>query len=275
MSSERKIVLPGSDFVEPPEPQNQSIALLFGFPGSGKTSTALRGAPGPLAFFDVDQRGRHALKYVKNVMKKHVLYASIDYPMKLTKLDDAQAKAAGQKSWDKFAKNFDIAIEQAVKGNVRTIIIDTATELGEILKIAVQGRIDRKNDDYGKSKGIVNTSMAKTIKMVRNTPANLILLARAKEVWEDNKPTGKSRHEGLDCLAYDADWAAHVRLKKLTSIRKRGTEEAKKFELEITKAGIDIETLGNVYGEDDWGDMGPFVYACTMNYPGTSPEDWE
>lgn len=273
-STKSATTLAGSDFTAPPDPRDQAIALIFGRPGSSKTSFALRGGPDPLVFFDIDQRGRHALAYAQHTMKKKVYYTNIDYPMKITKMDDVMAKAAGQKSWDKFARNYEIAIKEAEKGNVRTIVIDTATELGEILKIAVQGRIDRKAGDYGKSKGIINTEMAKMLKLVRNTPANLILLARAKEVWEGSEPTGKWKHEGLDCLEYDSDWAAHIRLKKLKSIKDRGKTQSKEFEMEITKAGIDISVLGNVYNEEDWGELGPFVWACMENYPGTSPDVW-
>lgn len=259
-----------ADFTSPPAPKEQAIALIYGRPGEGKSTLGLSGAPGPIAFFDIDRRGLHAAAAAQEKGKR-VHYVAIDFPTKLTKMTDVEAKAAGQKSWDKFVKNYEAALEASNRGDVRTVVIDTASELCEILKISVQGRVDKKSDDYGKSKGIINAEMAKTIKMSRNSSANLILLARAKQVWEDNKPIDRWDHVGLDCLSYDADWVGHLRLKKMNAKRKTEPE----FEMQIMKAGVNLEEQWAVYDAADWGEYGPFVWSCVMQYQGSDPTTWE
>jgi hypothetical protein len=208
---------------------------------------------------------------VSSLAVRRVNHLALDYPANLSKLNDAQAKAAGQKTWDRHMKNYELAVKESMKGNVRTIVIDTATELAEILAISKDGRVDQKKDDYGRTKGFVKLEMAKMIKMSREGNANLILLARAKEVWEGGQPTGTFKYQGPDTFEYDADFAGHLRLERRRSVKMK---QSLKHELQITKAGVDLEQLGEVYGEDDWGEMGPFVYACVMNFPGTSPDDW-
>lgn len=260
----------GGDFSAPPPPKMQAIAMMIGLQGSGKTTAGLSGAPGPIAFFDIDQRGRHAAQKAREE-GKIIHYTSIEFPTKLTKLSDVDAKAAGQKSWDKFVRNYELALAKSQTGEIRTIVIDTVSELCEILKIAVAGRSDKKNSDYGASKGIINSEIAKTIKMSRNSNANLLMLARAKEEWENNQPSGRFTHVGVDGLAYDADWVGHIRINK-GSIKRRSEPE---FELQIIKAGVNIEELWNVYTADDWDAVGgPFVYSCLQQYDGSSPEDW-
>lgn len=257
----------GSDFTRPPEAKRQAIALLFGLPGEGKTTAGLSHAPGPVAFFDIDQRGLHAAMRAQEGGKV-LHYISIPFPSDIAKLGDAVAKTTAQLSWDKFRKNYEIAVRESQKGNVRTIVIDTATELDELATIMIKGRIDKKNDDYGKSDAVIKAALSQTIKMSREGNANLLMLARAKAIWEGGEPTGKYAHRGHDTLKYDADWAAHIRLQK------RFGNQKPKFEMEITKAGIDIDQLGQVYKEDDWDELGPFVYACLMNYPGSKVRDW-
>lgn len=254
----------GSDFTLPPAPKRQAIVLLFGNAGEGKTTTGLSHAPGEVAFFDIDGRGLYAAQKAQ-ADGKVIHYTSIPFPSDIAKLGDAVAKTTAQLSWDKFRKNYEIAVRESQKGNIRTIVIDTATELDELVTIMIKGRIDKKNDDYGKSDAIIKAALGQTIKMSREGQANLLMLARAKPIWESN---GKFMHRGHDTLKYDADLAGHIRLQQQIGNRKP------KFELEVTKAGIDIDQLGQVYKEDDWDELGPFVYMCLMNYPGSKARDW-
>jgi hypothetical protein len=261
------------DFTEPPEPKDQAIALIFGLPGEGKTTFALSSAPGPIAFFDVDRRGLHAARRAK-AKGKRIAYTSLDYPKNLLKMGDVEARAAAQKQVDKYTRNYELALRESERGNIRTIVTDTWTELAEIFNIALTGRVDRKKDDYGKSAGLLKASISRLLKESRNSDANILMLARAKEVWEGGSPTGIYTFKGPDTLAYDADWAGHYRLSKARSIRRQRDPSRQVQELEITKAGINRKTLGRVYTREDWGTLGPFIFACMKSYPGTTAETW-
>lgn len=264
MTTKPEVTIQGSDFTLPPSPQRQAIVLMFGNAGEGKTTAGLTHAPSPVAFFDIDQRGLYAAQKAQ-AAGQVIHYTSIPYPADITKMTDAVAKTTAQASWDKFRKNYEIAVRESQNGNIRTIVIDTATELDELITIAIKGRIDKKNDDYGRSDAIIKAGLGQTIKMSREGRANLLMLARAKSLWDSG---GKFAHRGHDTLKYDADLAGHIRL---------GTpigRQRPKFELEVTKAGIDIQQFGQVYKEDDWDELGPFVYMCLMNYPGSKVRDW-
>jgi hypothetical protein len=271
-NSKPRATLSGLDFTLPPAPKDQAIMLGFGVAGHGKTTFGLLHAPGPVAFFDIDRRGLHAAKKATNAGKE-IHYLAVDFPKGLNKLTPQQVIQITTKSTDNVRRNFDGALERSLKGDIRTIVFDTMTEYAEILNMKFTGHNNRNKSDYGKSAGLVKAELSQMIKSTRESNANLIMLARAKEVWEGGEPSGKYTYRGPDTMEFDADWAAHIRIQKRRSIKDRGKEP--KFEMEVTKAGIDIEALGNVYTEDDWGELGPFVWGCMENYPGTDPETWE
>lgn len=267
--------LAGTDFTKPPKPKDQAIALIFGQPGHGKTTLGLQYAPGPVVFFDIDKRGAHAAQRAQQ--KGQVIhYLPVSMPQKILKMTDQDLKNLAEKEVGKVRKNYELAIRESEKGNVRTIVFDTMGEFASIINMAVTGRADRKKDDYGKSADIVKTALSDIIRMCRNTPANLIMLAKAKAVWEGGEPTGAYSYRGPDTMDYDADWSGHIRLAHHRSIKKRrDKEKGTQHELEITKAGIRLSTLGDVYTEEEWADDGPFVYACVQQFAGSKAEDWK
>lgn len=263
----------GGEFREPPRPKKQAVALIFGQAGSGKTTLGLRYAPSPVAFFDIDQRGAYAARAA--VRKGQVIhYLDVRMPKRILNMSDQTLKKIADRELTRVRKHYDLAIAAAIKGDVRTIVWDTMTEFASLVNLAVTGRADRVKSDYGRSVDIVKTTLADIIRAVRETPANLLMLGKAKPIWEGGEPTGEYEFRGPDTLCYDADWAGHIRLKKMSSIKRRRGEEGQKHELQITKAGIRLKELGKVYTSDDWGSEGPFVFACTQQYMGSSSDDW-
>ena len=262
--------LPGSDFAPPPKPKKQANILLYGDGGVGKTTFALIHSPDPVAFLSFDRRGDH-VAWEAHQSKRSILFSRVDYPANITKLDDAKARLLGQQGVDKVIKNTEIAVRESQKGNVRAIVLDTGTEYNEIITLAVRGRLDRSKGDFGASKDVINRQWWRLFNLAREGSAHLIVLARAKAIWENNEPTGKFTFRGPDVMNDAADWAGHLRFKKV-SAKQRG--KVKEHELEITKAGLALSELGVVYTAEDWGDYGPFVWSCLMNYPRTEPEDW-
>lgn len=274
-----KSILDQSDFIEAPDPRQQAIVLFFGGTGEGKTTTGLLHCPSPIAFFDINRRGFHAVLAAKNAGRE-IKYLGIDYPNNYSKLSEKDAQAAGQKSVDLVEKNFDLALRANQAGDIRTVLIDTMTEYAEIVNIALVGRPERRDDDYGKSAAAQKAVISRMIKRARETDVHLVMLGQTKEVYETppggkrREATGKFTFRGPDVMATDADWAGHLRLQKPSSVHLRGSDKAKLHEIEITKAGIYLPALGQVLKEQDWEEMGPFVYGCLVNFPDSSIEDW-
>jgi hypothetical protein len=261
----------GSDFVLLSKPKLQANVVIFGQNGQGKSTLCTDYAPHPVAFINFDKRADHAV-YKAMEKGRKIFFLGIDTPANVSKLDDATVRKLGQSAVNKVIKNMEWAVEQSRKGNVRSICIDTGTEYSEVLNLAITGRVDRVKGDYGKSKDLINREWWRLFNLAREGNAHLIVLARAQEIWLANEPTGRFKPRGPEVMSDAADWCGIIRLKK--SAAKKNSE--KKFELEITKAGINIEELGAVYSEDDWGDDGAFTHACWMQYLETSsPEDWK
>lgn len=264
---------PLAGFSNPPAPKRQAIALLFGLPGSGKTTLGLLHAPDPSAFFDIDRRGDHAARKAQRAGKR-ISYTKVSMPKKALTLQDQNLRLVAVKEVKRVLGLVEHVAREGQKGNVRTAVFDTMTEFCSLVNMSVTGRVDKRKDDFGKSTHIVKSVIKDIIETFRETPVNLIMLARAKELWVGHEPTGKYTYQGLDTMDYECDWAAHIRLAR---DRKTKLMRSQQHEMEITKAGISLKQLGQVYTEEEWeadGD-GPFVYACVQNYPGSKPGDWK
>lgn len=270
MKANNGVDLSGSDFTILKTPKLQCNALVFGDAGNGKTTFATAFAPDPVAFINFDKRAEHAVMKAQQ-SGRQIYFTCVDFPANITKLEDTQARKIGQQAVDKVVRNFEWAVEQSRKGNVRTICIDTGTEYSEILKIAITGRIDKVKGDYGKSKDLINREWWRIFNTAREGNAHLIVLSRAKAIWVNNEPTGEFTYRGPEVMFDAVDWCGQIRLRK--SVKKTPKKE---FEIQIKKAGVNISELGEVYSKDEWEDLGgPFVYSCMLQYGGSNMEDWQ
>lgn len=267
-----RATLPGSDFREPPAPRKRTVCMPFGLTGEGKTWTVLMHAPHPIAYFDIDRRGWYAAQEAVKAGRR-IHYVDIPYPAGIARAGDERSKQIAQTSVDRFTRNYEVSLRESERGNVVTTVADTLTELYELYKIAVEGRVDKKPTDYGKARGITNASFKSILKMARTEGnANFVGIARGKRVFEDPSMV---EYEGPDFFDFDMDWSAWIRRRVFASKH----AEAKvpigdRFELLVTKAGYVAEERGAVYGPDDWGPLGPFAYACMQNHPGSKASDW-
>lgn len=268
-------VLAGSDFTVMQSPKRQANILIYGMGGSAKTSFVTRYCPDPIALLAYDRRYEHAVA-AATALGRHVYPCAIDFPAK--KMDAKMTQAKAIEAMDKTVRNFEWACEQSLRGNIRTISIDTGTEYSGILKLSFDGVFHQtKEGAYGKDKDYVNRKWWDLFTMARDSKAHFVVTARAKEIWVKNPATGQQEATGrytYRCpgVINDAvDWAGHIRLKE--GLKGRLTKE---FQLEITKAGANIAELCNVYTAKDWEPFGgPFTYASYMQFIETSElEDW-
>lgn len=273
-SNGKPISVAGSDFIILERSRPQANVVVFGAGGHGKTTVATEYAPDPLAFISLDRRGDEA---VKRAMKKgrRIVFLRVDTPANPTKLSEVDAKKLGQSAVNKVIKNFEWAVKESLKGNIRSICLDTGTEYAEMLNLAITGKEVRVKGDYGKSKDLMNREFWRLYNLAREGNAHFILLARAKEIWEGNEPTGRFMPRGPDVIHDGADWCGHIRLAR---VQKKG--QAKKFEMQITKAGNNIDMIGKVYVSDPesdntWEPYGPFTMPTWEQFQTTTPEDWE
>lgn len=266
--------LEDSDFVTITKPTRQANILIYGDDGTGKTSFCVRYAPDPIMVLNFDGRADDVV-YEAIQEGREVKMARIALSHK--NLPPEKMKIEAERAVEKTIRNFEIAIEESRRGNVRTILLDTATEYSEILKLAFDGTLRQtKEGSYGKDKDFVNRQWWRLFDLARETKsAHVIVTARAKEIWrktEDGRQesTGRFTYRCSPAVHAAVDWAAQIRFKTVFGIPKP------EFEIEITKAGTNREELFEVYDEKLWDKLGgPFIYACVMNYKESTPDDWK
>ena len=266
-----------SDFDRAISDTPRACCMIAGMAGTGKTSIAAMNAPHPVAIINLDRRGRRPVKLAR-AKKRIIHYTEIEFPASVVKSSAEEIAKVGKETLGRIMRNFEIAVREAERGNVRTICVDTGTELTEIIKASVRGSFDPVKDDYGRSKDVINREWWRVFNMVRECDAHFILLSRAREIWAkkgaaEKGPTGLFTFRGADVMDDGVDWTGalshgtHKLTGKLTG----------KLEVRITKGGT-LDQLGEVYTQDDWEDSAsgnPFVYLNMMQYPGTSEEDWQ
>lgn len=298
-------VIPGTDFTVISQIRRKSVQLVFGDGGTGKTTYGLRYSPQPAFLIGFDGRSQY-VELAAREAGRPIAAVQIPPPSVLQKSDNV--RAAAQEALKTFFRNYDGAIAASRDGKtVRTITIDTASELGEIIVLAVRGTLENPKGDFGRSKDQINQIWWKIFGAARHTGnAHVIMLARASSIWENSEPTGDFKARVSDTVRDAVDFSLHIRLGVgnlgglpgfliagvpgvgglLTAPGliaspvpyvpgASGRPVANKFELVVKKAGNDIRELGNVYREADWGEDGPFVYACTRLMPGSQPGDWK
>lgn len=298
-------VIPGTDFTIIDRPRRKAVILVFGDGGTGKTTFGLKYTPQPAFLIGFDGRS----EYVEEEMKTlgfPVPAVQIPPPSVLQKSDNV--KIAAGEALRKFFKNYDGAIEASKTEKVRTITIDTVSELGEIITLAVRGTLDNIKGDYGRSKDQINQIWWKIFGAARSVGnAHVIMLARASSIWENNEPTGDFRARVSDTVRDAVDFSLHIRMGSgiglagslvggLGGVGLAGVGLAagplvgptvlapavpgkrhREFELVVKKSGNTNPTqdIDLVFRQADWGDDGPFVYACTRLMPRSVAGDWK
>lgn len=266
----KRLSLAGSDFEARPSNKWQANVLLCGAAGSKKTTFPLEYCPEPILLLNHDGRDGPAVRRAQEELGREVYPVHINLPARLNAMDPDKAKVHGKAALERFFKNYEWGIEKGIKGEVGTIVIDTATELTMVMAAALCGRTMAPNNDYGRTKGRINGMwLADIFGLAREGKAHLVVLSRAKEIWVDNKPTGYFEPRCPETVFDEADWVGNIRLK-----RKPSGGLTKDTEIVLTKAGGDLADISRTFTARDWEEDGPFAYICERQFPGSEVEDW-
>lgn len=151
------------DFVDPGSPPTTENILLYGPPGSGK-STGAASAPGPILWINAE--GPDALRFPRE-----------KFPDKEIR-EVAFTGAAILDSAFVYARN--------PENGIKTVVLDSIREVYRVLleeKTGVGG--DPTFNDYG----YVNTKMERFFRTLRDLPVNMVLLAHEDIADVDGLPT--------------------------------------------------------------------------------------
>ncbi len=179
------------DYFQQPEfTTNRRLILSVEGPQKvGKTTLSLSAAEeGLLAMLNYD----NGLEGVINQFKdKPIMVMNLDHPASMAK-ENALAEEDYKKAWNRAEDAYYTAVNDK---RVKTIAIDTGSEMWEGIRLAGLGRLEKVPPlKYGE----VNAKMRKIIRDAYERPdMNLILLHSMRDEYAGNERTGKQIFAGF------------------------------------------------------------------------------
>jgi len=247
----------------------QSVGIIVGDGGSGKTTFVTRYCPGPIAFFNFDSRSSEAIEEARELRGEDIIQeCPITFPFDALFLTKERAMATTKQAITDFLKKLRAACIAAEEGIIKTIALDTGTELNDLFWIHARGDLEttKLEGERGGSKFIINRQWLTVFQMVRASGAHFIVLGRPKQKWVDNAPLKDTYVPYLPEVCNDAtDWTGRISPIVVPATRKTPAEVS--FEIKISKAGPNITQLGRVYSSREWeNEGGPFAYISSQMY---------
>ena len=223
------------------------IMAVYGLEKQGKTHFALT-APGPIALLssDVGEEG---------VIEKFWDNKDIQI-FETEKLDEDQADKADE-AWLKFKAAFRGALRST---EVRTIIVDTETEVWELIRLARFGRLTQVRPHHY---GPVNAEFRSLIRESFEHDKNLILLQKMKAQYVNDKKTGQWERAGFSDLGFLVQVNAQV--------YRDDVDEGGEFNVYIDTCRQQPELAGELFS----GDACNFPFVAMMVKPEADPSSWK
>ena len=225
----------------PPAGPRRLILSLEGLEKQGKTHLSLT-APKPLLIFNLDIGLEGVLEKFKD--QEIFTYESGEY--------DTQAEA--EKAWNGFKSVFLASLKDP---DLRTVVIDTATEAWEVIRMARLGKLTQVQPYHY---GPVNAEFRLLLKRAYDSNKNLILVHKMKPLYINDKRSGKYERAGFNDTGFLVQ--ASVRVYR---------DEDGEFCCEVR----DCRQNAELAGEELEGPMCTFPWLGMSVYPDSGLEDWE
>ena len=237
---------PGSGKVEwedaTEEPRRCVLLHLYGETNTGKTSLALT-APGPIALI-------HAAEKIDGIVQPQIANG------KEIRLYDFSGIYGGtpEEIATEASASFR-ALKAAIEDSwswARTVVIDTHTEMWELIRLARFGKLSQVMPHHY---GPVNAEWLGIFKAFRRQKdTNLIIIGHMRERYRNDKPTGIMEPAGQKQMSYLADVILRMgRNKKLDFIGKleKAWWNATIEGLELENEMLDFPTVMGLVTEED------------------------
>src|SRR5262245_12225670 len=175
---------------------------LYGMQGSGKTRFCAT-APDPIGVVPLDRKSRYTMAKTMEELGKVVVMPEKDYIRHENPL--AIAAMPPEKAMTYYKEHVRAVMDAAFKLNghpdIRTVVIDTGTQLWEDILFKNYGRNQRI---MPRDRGSANQDMIDFLNAMSGK--HLIITHKASEIWsgdgDSGKPTGQYRASGFGHLGY-------------------------------------------------------------------------
>lgn len=164
------------------EAKRRLIISAEGDEGTGKTTWALT-APAPIVILNLDL-GTEGI--IENFPGKEIYAVGPAQGLSLPSHKDPNKQKTADRAWGIFLSEYEKALDSSMKpGGARTIIIDTATDLWALARLAVLGKLSQvQPHNYVE----VNAWFEGVINAAFDYNANLICLHKIKLDFDTKKP---------------------------------------------------------------------------------------
>lgn len=240
------------------------ILSIEGIEKTGKTHFALT-APGPIGLIDMDIGLEGVIE--KFAQTKKIYVARFNYR-------DATSPDEWQKMWDKMKQAL---MDSLISRSIRTVIVDTASEMWELARMAAFGKLLQvKSHHYAP----VNAEFRDLITKAHNSDKNLILIHRQKKEYVNEQWTGRMERSGFGEVggAMQANIVSW-RITALDETYGKGREdEYRGFGITIRDSRKQPELAGTELldlTEQGLPAMNNFPYLALQIFPSTDQSEWE
>lgn len=208
----------------------------------GKTHFALT-APKPMALFNLDRNLSEFLKKIKDEDKLQIEFYHMELP-KVSKVSESDTLSHNdlKLNWIKFVEAYKHVLSL---DEIRTVVIDTATDLWQYLRLVKFGKLKQVNKyEYD----IVNAIFKNLIKKAEDTDKNLLLLHKMKAEWVNESKTGNYERAGYGEVGYLAQ--TEVQLSKGWEYDEDGEKGERLFKVEVKSCSHNPDLEGQSFEGD-------------------------
>lgn len=178
-------------------PRKRRIVIAIdGRERQGKTHFCLT-APGPIVYLDFDMGGEGVVE--KAQAKGKTIIRTAPFVARPPETTDEDVQVLSQAEWDRFKKSYDAFLTKpalsvnGVKVKARTVIIDTGTEMYELLRLAWFGKLTQISSFKYRE---TNSIMRDIVRAALESDVNVILTHKMKAEWKKGAGDDKQSKTG-------------------------------------------------------------------------------
>lgn len=212
--------------------------------------------PKPLAYMQLDANFEHVLAWARKAFGGKKPKEAIRH---LSYFADPRGdiKSSNRAVFERFVNDFDYCIH-----NFRSVLVDTASELLDVRKLAEWGRTTQIPQMYY---GSMYADFRWMVKEALKTECNVNFVHRMRKEYQNDNWTGGFELEGWRGIVYETQvYVEHQR---------EGDGGEPVFTTNIVECAQNALLMGTTLSSDD--EDNDFPSLATRIYPGTDKEDWQ
>lgn len=231
------------------------ICAVDGLEKRGKNHFSFT-APSPIGILSLDLGLEGVIEKFQSKKEIWVAEHRVNTTMLRAEHDIQEVANIANQAWNNIMRDYD----ELLTSGARTGIIDTGTELWEILRLARFGKLDQvKPHHYGP----VNAEYREVIRKAFDTDMNLILLHKMKDEYVNDKRNGEVKRAGFS----DTGFLVQVIVQCWRDDQEKAPDC---FHATVTDCRHDP----GMNGFDMQGELASFSTMAQLIFPDTGEDDW-